>query len=184
MMGNSTYITMQYFCHDIVTGEYGFMFHFGLEIPPDFKLTFKLARQALIVSTMQNECLDLVHTGFSHSTFLLMYKKIYNPSVTFKACRGVRLDTIIITFWSCSASDCKSQGCRIIEPQYPLYSSSSACCQGPGKKKTTHICATSEGDKALAELHRDKNVRNGRGLGELWSSRTRECNRSGRPTVP
>jgi len=148
------------------------MFHFGLEIPPDFKLTFKLERQALIVSTMQNECLDLVHTGFSHSFDLLMYRKIYNPSVTFKACGGVRLDTIIITFWSCSASDCKSQGCKIIEPQYPLYSSSSACCQGPGKKTTTHICATSEGDKALAELHRDENVRNGRGLGELWSSRT------------
>ena len=68
MMGNGTYITMQYFCHDIVAGEYGFMFQCG---PPDFKLTFKLERQALIVSTMQNEGLDLVHTGFSHSFDLL-----------------------------------------------------------------------------------------------------------------
>jgi len=113
---------------------------------------------------MENvECLDLVHiTGMSNSFGLLMYRKIYNPSVTFKAqCGGFRFDTIIITFWSCSSSDCKSQVCKIVEPQYPLYSSSSACCQGLEKKTTTHICAISEGDKALAELYRGENVRNG-----------------------
>ena len=163
---------MQYFDNAILTAEYGFISLWMWNTAKLQTITFKLKLWSCQQWRTLNALTSSIRVSLIHSTFLLMHRKIYNPSVTFKACRGVRLDTIIITFWSCSASDCKSQGCKIIEPQYPLYSSSSACCQGPGKKTTTHICATSEGDKALAELHRDENVRNGRGLGELWSSRT------------